>query len=72
MAWVQTTPTKPGWYWFRGLASDRPVHKELVELDYDELGRLNTVSIDSCGEELNWPDMREFLGEWDGPIELEN
>jgi hypothetical protein len=69
MAWTRTTPMQPGRYWFRGIASARPVQKELVELDYDLAGRLNTVSIDSCRADLDWPDVREFLGEWDGPIE---
>lgn len=72
MARTRTTPTKFGWYWFSGLAGARPVYNEIAQLDYDELGRLNVVSIGSRGEDLGWPDIRDFIGEWDGPIEAED
>lgn len=69
MVWTRDPPNIPGWYWFNGIAGAEAVTIEIVELDYGEQGILNTVSSGSCGEELQWPDIAKFQGDWMGPIE---
>lgn len=69
MTWTRDLPTIPGWYWFNGIAEKATVMIEIVELDYGDKGILNTVSSGSCGDELKWPDLTRFQGEWMGPIE---
>lgn len=69
MIWTRDVPTIPGWYWFNGIAGGEAVTIEIVELDYDGNGNLNTVSSGSCGDELKWSDLPRFQGEWIGPIE---
>lgn len=56
--WSHTTPTRPGWYWFRGLAHEADPF---------------IVLVDQAGE-FQWPDggFQEVTlakGEWAGPIE---
>ena len=56
--WSHNKPTRPGWYWFRGLAHEA-----------DPL----IVLVDQAGE-FQWPDggFQEVSlahGEWAGPIE---
>ncbi len=56
--WSHAVPTKPGWYWFRGLAHESDPF---------------IVLVDQTGE-FQWPDggFQEVTlarGEWAGPIE---
>ena len=56
--WSHDKPTKPGWYWFRGLAHEADPF---------------IVLVDQAGE-FQWPDggFQEVSlanGEWAGPIE---
>ncbi|BFU91398.1 MAG: hypothetical protein NTAFB01_25850 [Nitrospira sp.] len=57
--WSHNKPTRPGWYWFRGLAHEA-----------DQF----IVLVDQAGE-FQWPDggFQEVSlahGEWAGPIEV--
>lgn len=56
--WTMTSPTQPGWYWYRG---------EVHEADPF------IVLVDESGQ-FQWPDggfqeVRLAKGEWAGPIE---
>jgi hypothetical protein len=58
--WSTKTPTKPGWYWYRG-ESDRSITNVLYYIDDDGEGPYIATSDDVTLNDLD--------GEWAGPVE---
>ena len=64
--WTRSTPTEPGWYWYR--RTDVPAHcirTAVLEVRFQQ-GKLKAY--DDYGDGVLWHPLKEYSGEWQGPL----